>query len=64
MPNLSARSNSERLLAGTSNPVSSRNTRICNTKWFITVQGYAIWNEKCSCNIPKNGEILMDAKDI
>ena len=29
--------------------------RICNTKRFISVQGHAVWNEKCSSNIPKNG---------
>ena len=29
--------------------------RVCNTERFISVQGHAIWNEKCSSNIPKNG---------
>ena len=28
--------------------------RVCNTKQFISVQGHAIWNKKCSSNIPKN----------
>ena len=28
---------------------------VCNTKRFISVQGHAVWNEKCSSNIPKNG---------
>ena len=45
----------ERLLAGTFNSGSSRNFRICNTKGFISVQGHAVWNEKCSSNIEKNG---------
>ena len=42
-------------LAGTFPPSSSRNVLVCNTKRFISVQGYAVWNEKCSSNIPKNG---------
>ena len=45
----------ERLLAGTFNPASWRNFCICNTKLFISEQGHAVWNEKCSTNIPKNG---------
>ena len=36
------------LLAGTFNPVSSRNFRVCNTKRFVSVQGHAVWNEKCA----------------
>ena len=55
MQNMSAFSicYAEGLLAGIFNSVSSRNFRICNTKWFISVQGHAVWNEKCSSNIPK-----------
>ena len=40
---------------GTFNSASSRNFRVCNTKRFISVQGHAVWNEKCSSNIPMNG---------
>ena len=36
-------------------PLTQRACKICNTKWFISVQGHAVWNEKCSSNIPKNG---------
>ena len=36
------------------NSARSRNFCVCNTKWFISVQGHAVWNEKCSSNIPKN----------
>ena len=43
------------MLKGTFNSVSSRNFRVCNTERFISVQGHAVWNEKCSSNIPKNG---------
>ena len=41
--------------AGTFNSASSQNFCVCNTKRFISVQGHAVWNEKCSSNIPKNG---------
>ena len=38
-------------------PLTQRatNFRVCNTERFISVQGHAVWNEKCSSNIPKNG---------
>ena len=34
--------------------VSSQNFRVCNTRWFISVQGHAVLNGKCTCNIQKN----------
>ena len=43
-----------KLIGSTFNPASSRNFRVCNTKWFISVQGHAVWNEKCS----RNSDIL------
>ena len=36
-------------------PLTQPNFCVCNTNRFISVQGHAVWNEKCSSNIPKNG---------
>ena len=40
-------------LSVTFNSASSRNFRVCNTKRFISVQGHAVWNEKCQRMVNK-----------